>query len=85
MIPPTRRRSFSEQLRVGLHSAGNGIRPHAPRSRHLIETAARPFLPHPRHRSRPFKSSTLAAGLRPALRSASGVSSATVGRRRNRP
>ena len=34
---------------------------------HLIETTARPFAPHPRHRNRPRRSSTFAAGLSPAL------------------
>ena len=44
---------------------------------HLIETTARPFLPHPRQRSRPLMSSTFAPGLSPLLSRASGVSSAT--------
>jgi hypothetical protein len=35
--------------------------------RHLIETTARHFLPHPRHRSRFLRSRTFAAGLSPAL------------------
>ena len=43
----------------------------------IHRTTARPFLPHPRHRSRPFRSRTLAAGPNPALSRASGVSSAT--------
>jgi hypothetical protein len=50
---------------------------YAPSPRHLIETTARPVLLHPRHRKRPLRSSTFAAGLRRALSSASGVNSAT--------
>ena len=49
---------------------------HAPCPCHLIETTACPFLPQPRHRSRPLRSRTFAAGLRPALNRASGVSRA---------
>jgi hypothetical protein len=57
---------------------------HTPCPLHSIETTARPFLPHPRHRSRPLRSRTFAAGLSPTLSSASGVNSAT-GRQRNPP
>ena len=46
-------------------------------ARHFTETTARPLLPHPRQRNRPLRSRTLAAGLGPALNSASGVSNAT--------
>jgi hypothetical protein len=45
--------------------------------RHLIETTARPFLPHPRHRSRPLRSRTFVARLNPSLCCASGVGNAT--------
>jgi hypothetical protein len=44
--------------------------------RHFTETT-RSFLPHPRHRSRPLRSRTLAEGLSPCCNSASGVSSVT--------
>jgi hypothetical protein len=54
-----------------------GDRFYAQRPRHLIATTARPFLPHPRHRNRPFKSRTLIAGFNPTRNSASGGSSAT--------
>src|SRR5262249_34700267 len=52
---------------------------------HLIETTARPFAPHPRHRRRALRSRTLITGLSPARTRASGVSSGTGGRRHNRP
>ena len=57
--------------------AANDGPDHASCPRHLIETTARAFLPQPRHRSRPLRSSSFAAGLSPTLSSASGVSNAT--------
>jgi hypothetical protein len=51
--------------------------PHVPRPHHLIETTAGPFLPHPRHRNRSLRPSTLVVGLGPSASRASGVSSAT--------
>ena len=54
-----------------------GCPAHTPRPRHFTETTARSFLPHPRHRRRPLRSRTFAAGLRPPLNSASAVGSAT--------
>lgn len=56
---------------------GTGVEIGRAPPRHLLEITARPFLPQPRQRSRPLRSSTLAAGLSPARTSASGVSSAT--------
>jgi hypothetical protein len=72
--------AFSEQSCFPSSSYGEARTPsraHAPCPRHSIETTARPFLPHPLHRSRPLRSRTLAAGLRPTFIRASGVSSAT--------
>jgi hypothetical protein len=66
MIPPTRRRSFSEQLRVGLHSAGNGIRPHAPCPRHSTETTPRPFASAPAASEPPFEVENFRRGAQPA-------------------
>jgi hypothetical protein len=51
---------------------------HPPRCRHFIETTARPFSPHPRHRTRSLRSSTLVWGRRPSRRRNSGVSSAMM-------
>jgi hypothetical protein len=47
--------------------------PHACCRAHFIETTARPFLPHPRHRRRPLRSRTFVARLNPSLCCASGV------------
>jgi len=55
LLPPTSRtRTWLMTVRI--------TRP-AP---HFTETTARPFLPRPRHRSRPLRLRTLAAGLSPA-------------------
>ena len=51
---------------------------HWPCPRHLIDTTARAFLPHPRHRNRPWQSRTFAAGPNPTLASASAVNSCDV-------
>jgi len=78
MIPPTRCRSFSLGRVSGRGHLGD-LHPRegqAPCPRHLIETTARPFLPHPRHRSRSLRSSTFAAGLRPSPSRASSVNNA---------
>ena len=50
--------------------------PHACCRAHFIETTACPFLPHPRHRSRPLRSRTFVARLNQSLCCASGVGNA---------
>jgi hypothetical protein len=51
-----------DRRRQRKRSASRRAPAHWPCPRHLTETTARPFLPHPRHRSRAFKSSTLGRG-----------------------
>jgi hypothetical protein len=60
----------------------SGPRSQPLRARHLIETTARAFLPHPRHRSSALKSRTLAAGLSPTLSSAPASAALSGGRPR---
>jgi hypothetical protein len=74
VIPPNAAAAPSDARRSRRNQASAV---YAPGPRHLIETTARPFLPHPRHRSRSLRSRTFAAGLNPTLSRASGVSSAT--------
>jgi hypothetical protein len=56
----TRRRSFDGVARPLALDGGRQKRPAHPLCRrHLIETAARPLFPHPRHRTRSLRSSAL--------------------------
>jgi putative intracellular protease/amidase len=56
----TRRRSFAGVARPLAFDGGRQKRPAHPLCRrHMIETTARPLFPHPRHRTRSFRSSTL--------------------------
>ena len=79
MIPPPGAAPSPTAREMGViaTAARPGVgRPAHALPRHLIETTARPFLPPPRHRC-PMRSRTLAPGLSPNIRSASGVSSPT--------
>jgi hypothetical protein len=55
---------------------GNTSRYHATDFDHFIDTTARPRAPHPRHRTRSLRSSTLSRGLRPSRDKNAGESSA---------
>jgi hypothetical protein len=52
---------------------------------HLTDTTVRPLAPHPRHRTRPVRSSTLARGLKPSRAEIPASATQRDGRRRNRP
>src|SRR5439155_13138541 len=75
-IKPTSRARAPAGPRLVVPGASPGSSALAP---HLTETTARPLAPHPRHRARDFRSSSLTCRLRPSAAKAQGPSPDTPG------